>query len=339
MARRGVGTASALDATFSGDERFVVFCGKESFLHGELTRGLRQALEARSGNEVETVRYEGQRAPLADVLDELRSFGLMQQHKLVVVTEADAFVKSHREALERYAQNTVDTATLLLRADTWYKGKLDKLIEAAPGKIVKCDQYARPQVERWLTGRAAEVHKVKLARDAMSLLLEHIGCDLGRLDAEIGKLAVGMEPGGTIAVEQVRILAGFASDEKAWEIQDALLSGDPRKALEKLHELVDLARHDPVPVGWFVSDLMRKLHHAAAMAAEGARENDICSTLKIWPRERQQPFVNSARRLGTSRAARLLAMAIELDRRAKSGFGNGLTGLERFCVRFTAAIR
>src|SRR5688572_30933301 len=102
MAKGGTSGQSALAASFAGDEKFVVLHGPEAFLQGELTGRLRRAIEEHAG-EVETVHFDGQRAPLADVLDELRSFGLMQQHKLVAVSDADDFVKNHRDALGRYA--------------------------------------------------------------------------------------------------------------------------------------------------------------------------------------------------------------------------------------------
>ena len=50
-------------------------------LHFEALRG---ALEAEHG-EVDTIQFDGQKASLADVLDELRSLALLQRHKLVVV--------------------------------------------------------------------------------------------------------------------------------------------------------------------------------------------------------------------------------------------------------------
>jgi DNA polymerase III delta subunit len=75
------------------------------------------------------------------------------------------------------------------------------------------------------------------------------------------------------------------------------------------------------------------------MAAEGADSFQISTTLKIWPRERQQPFISAARKLGVPAAARLLAAALDHDRRSKSGYGEPLAGLERLCARFAAAVK
>ena len=57
---------------------------------------LRSALRAGHG-EVEVFRFEGKHATLAEVFDELRGYSLMMTYKLVVVSDADQWVKQHRE--------------------------------------------------------------------------------------------------------------------------------------------------------------------------------------------------------------------------------------------------
>lgn len=323
---------------FTGAEPIVVLHGKEPFLQTEHTRRLREAVEGRSSEPVETLRHEGKTAQLADVLDDLRSVGLMQQHKIVIVADADPFITAHREALERYAESPEPTATLVLRPGTWNASwKLHKAIRKV-GVVVKCESPNEADAARWLTRRAAEHHRVKLEPRIAGRLVERLGADLGRLDSELGKLAAGLSEGEAITAERIETLVGHASEEKAWEIQEALLSGNPARAIAKLHELIDLAGQPDVLVTYFVADLMRKLHHAAVMLGERQNEFTVCKALRIWPKERQTPFIRAAKRLGTDGAARLLDGLVELDRRSKSGFGKTTPNLERFCIQFTKAL-
>lgn len=336
MARSTAKSAAA--SSFRGDEKIVVLCGKEEFLRSLLMRQLRDALQDKSGGDVETVRFDGSSATLADVLDEARSMGLMQQHKIVLVDEADEFVKKYRDALERYAAGPEPSATLILRSETWHAGNLDKAI-AKVGGVIKCEQLSPADAQKWITTDAAPRYSVKIAPPAAALLIQHMGTDLGRLDTELGKLAVSLPVGGTIEPKHVEAMVGRNSEEAAWEIQSALLSGDAAQAIGKLEELIELARH-PEPLLMFaVSDLARKLHHAAAMVAQKANDFTICKELRIWPRERQGPFMKAARKLGVNRAAALLAAIVDADRRSKSGLGDFRLNLERFCVQFTQALR
>jgi DNA polymerase III delta subunit len=171
------------------------------------------------------------------------------------------------------------------------------------------------------------------------MLVDRVGVDLGRIENELGKLALSVDEGEAIDVEHVRALAGRASEEKGWEIQSALLSGDPDAAMRKFHELIDLSGESEVLVTYAVADLLRKLHGGAAMAAEGARDGEICRRMKVFPEFRQPPYLRAMRKLTVDDAAELYRRAIEVDRRSKSGFGDGVRNVERICVQLADRLR
>src|SRR5688572_9838784 len=89
--------------------------------------------------DVQRVDVEGERAELAEVLDELRSFAMFGGAKLVVVRDADAFLSPFREQLEEYVAKPSGSATLVLRLSSLPKNQriykaIDKL-----GGIEPCD--------------------------------------------------------------------------------------------------------------------------------------------------------------------------------------------------------
>ena len=323
--------------------RLAVLSGPEQMLKTELLRGLRKALEAEQG-EVETIVYDGKATELADVLDELRSYGLMQQHKIVVVDDADQFVSVHREALARYAASPVDTATLVFRSVRWNRGKLDKLIEQA-GAIIKCEPLTAPAARDWLIDRAEREHGRKLARDAADLLVAKMGTALGRLDGELAKLAVLVGDADAIDRSLVEQVVGRGSDEEAWAVQEALLKamldssrGGAGGPVAQLHEIVDVAGQPDVLVGYFVADLMRKLHMALLMRRKRTPDGAILRTLNVFG-SRQTLFMEALRRLDEDASGRLFDRIVELDRRAKTGFGDAMRNLECFCAVLADEVR
>src|SRR5262249_44697926 len=87
----------------TAEHRIVVLIPKAPFVQGEFTAQLKDALVAAHG-AIDAFRFEGPAATAAAVLDECRTFGLMQEHKLVVVDQADQLVKEeNRPLVERYA--------------------------------------------------------------------------------------------------------------------------------------------------------------------------------------------------------------------------------------------
>ena len=91
----------------NADTRILVLHGPEQMVMAEHMDALKAAIADAHG-DYETFRFDGKTATLADVFDELRGYSLMSVYKLVVVDEAEPFVKAHRAALERYAESVVE---------------------------------------------------------------------------------------------------------------------------------------------------------------------------------------------------------------------------------------
>jgi DNA polymerase-3 subunit delta len=316
-----------------GETRLLVLYGKEPMLKRLYLEELRQALEKAHG-EVETITFDGRSVELAEVLDELRGFSLMQHYKLVLVEDADTFVKNHRQAMERYAQQPVDHATLVLRAEAWNKGKLDQYIEAA-GAVVNCQQLSESAAVDWLVKRAKSQYGRLLEKPAAETMVDRLGVDLGLLDSELSKLTLLGEANEPISQSQVEELVGKSSDEQAYAAQEALLqalqTGSTDQAVRTVRELIDLANQPEALVMYFVADVWRKLTVAERLRRAGWKDNDIFKELRIFG-PRQKMFRDILQRHNRATLARLFDRALQLDARAKSGFGQPVRNLERFCV-------
>ncbi len=342
MARTTKAPSKSKATALGVETRVCALYGPEQWLKGRHLDDLRKALDAAHG-ETETFSFDGKTASLADVLDELRSYALMQHHKVVVVDQADEYLKKDgfRQAMERYVGAPVDHATLVFRSDTWNKGKLDKLI-AKVGAVIKCEPPKPAQAKSWLTKRCPAEHGCAIEPAAAALLVDRLGPDLMTLDSELAKLALMVGQGEAIERGLVEQVVGKSSDEKAWEVQEAVLAGlSSRSAgpvIEKVRELIDLAGHAEVLVMYFVADLIRKLNTASPMKRAGVPEGEIARALKLWG-PRQQLFMGVLRRLDPSVLAAAFDDVLEADRRAKSGFGNLTRNLECFCVRLADEVK
>ncbi|MEM9167664.1 MAG: DNA polymerase III subunit delta [Planctomycetota bacterium] len=328
----------AAPTTLKPDAPIVVLHGKEAFLRLDYTQRLR-ALLLEAHGDIETVLFDGSRDPLADVLDECRSFGLMQQHKLVVVDQADQLVKADaRPLMERYAAAPVESATLTLRCETWHRGKLDTQITSAGGIIIKCEAASPQQAYAWAMRRAPEAHGVELPRDAADLLIDRLGGDLGRIESELGKLAAAS--GGTaITPELVAELVGMTREEEVWSIQAALLERNHEATLLRLRTILENTKGDQTVVTMFAAmDLCRKLHAACEGLSQGGSPDAIAKQLRLWGPSRDG-ILSAARRMQPRATAALLSMAVEADRRSKSGLGRADRLLERVALAIGSRVK
>lgn len=348
----------------------LILHGKDRFRQDEHLQSLLAALTKKHGDGgTDTVRFDGQQGAkiVADILDECRSFGLMQQHKIVLVDNAELLVKasdeeeggsasapakaggkrghapaSAREMLENYAADPSESATLVLRASTWRPGNLDKAV-AKVGEVIKCEPLSDLEAIAWAQKRAKESHQTAISPQAARDLVEAVGPELGRIDTELEKLALAAGgEGAPITVELVEQMVGVTRQEEFWGIQDGLMKGRTGETLEELRRLLDVSRHDPVAIGWSFMDTARKIHLAAAAVAQGTNLRSLSKPLRLWGPDadrRIDELTTIAKATGPTRAARLFQAAVQTDGWNKSSMGDPVRNLEVLTVRFALATR
>ncbi|MBL9121858.1 MAG: DNA polymerase III subunit delta [Phycisphaerae bacterium] len=324
----------ALDASM----RVAVLHGKDSYLLTEHLKRYRKALDEKFGS-IEEFTFDGATASLSNVLDELRSWGLMGGHKLVVLDNADEFlrVEERRRAIERYVEEPMADASLLMRASTWRPGNLDKGIAKAGGGIIKCEPPDDDKAEDFCEKRCPKQWGVPIDREAAELLVERIGPDLARLDTELGKLAATVcdRPEPRITRKDVAEMVGVGREEQAWLIQDALLTGDPQQALTKLRDLLEVSQAPEQMVIWSMVELARKLHDAARLLSQGEPDFAVGKTLKLWG-PAQALILKAARRLSPQRAEELFRTAVGIDVGIRRGVTRDVPRrLQSFTVELT----
>lgn len=318
--------------------RIVILTGKESFLIADATRALIETLTA-AHDEIEQFRFDaGEGLALATVLDELRSYGLMQQHKLVIVDNAASFLnEDSRPAMERYAEKPVDHATLLLRSETWRPGKIDKIVTRT-GLVQKFDEVAAPAASRWVETRASTAHRVKIEPAAAALLVERLGTNLTRLDTELGKLAAVVDEKAGITKPIVEDMVARSREEQFWAIQNAIVQGRPEGTLRAVRDMVDISRVDPVALSWSLMDLARKLHAVSRLLREGEPAGAISKRLKLWG-QTQAALLRAGEKTAPREAARLFRETVAVDRKMKSGLLNSQRGVEGQALLLTDKFR
>lgn len=330
--------ARAPDAT----SRFVVLHGEEFFLRQLRTVALREALEKAQGR-IDVVTFDGEKTPAHEVLDECRSFGLIATHKLVIVDSADQLVKEDsRPLFERYAQSIIDArgdapATLLLRAKSWRAGNLDKLI-AQIGAVVKCEPLDEGTAIAWAVARCKKEFGGVLERDAAHLLVVRVGTDLGRLNAELGKLVAAAGEGDSgapvpIGRELVSEFVGVSREEEIWSIQSLVLGATPAQALGALRSAIEVSRHPPTLVFFALTDLARKLHAAGHGLRQGMNAWQLKGPLKLWGGS-GDAITAAAGRIAPASAHVLLDHTLECLVRSRTGLGEDVRLLERAVLKF-----
>ena len=276
------------------------------------------------------VEFDGESAAAHEVLDELRSFSMFAADKMVVVRSAEEFISKHRDAVEEYVENPVDSAVLVLRCKTLPGNqKVSKLI-AKHGEITPCEPPKDKELPKWINDRAAKVHRIAIDPGAVQLLADLIGADLGRLDNELAKLALMVD--GKVAAADVGRSVVFQRDQEMWHLTDELTAGRIDQALKRWRHLV---QGDPSTEFRAVTWLTLWLEKAIkALEMKKARANPftIAKELRIWPANNVDALLRTAEKLGTQGLRRALDLLADIDYRTKTGLGGASDNVERFML-------
>ena len=218
-------------ATKKGSSPSVVaIVGNDSFLRSDALARVLEPVRPEMG-DLGPMRFEGERAAPADVLDEVRTPSLLGGLRVAIVEDADEFISTNRELMERYCAAPVSDSLLILLCNSLPRNtKLHKIIEGH-GQIVACEPLKGPAFGTWIAQRASATYGKKIAASAVQSLRRLLGDSPGWIDAELGKLAsfVGARPEITSA--DVNELTDQRREELVFGIIDAMSDGDAAAAL------------------------------------------------------------------------------------------------------------
>ena len=299
--------------------------GEDSFLQMERLAGILNQLPP----DAARIDVDGERAELADVFDELRSFAMFGGEKVVVMRNADEFISRFREQLEDYLEHPSNSATLIMRVKSLPGNQRVGKMVAKVGAVEKCEPPKDYELPGWITQRAKSVHKITLTPAATRLLAERIGADLGRLDNELAKLAL-VSASDKIDVGDIEKSVVFQREQEMWDMTNELAMGRPAEALKRWRQLMQL---DPTSEFRAVTWLTMWLEEVGLILSNG-------NTSKLnWKyRDRLPQVIKNAKTLGRENYARAVDLLAEVDKRSKSGLGDASENVERFIVSFARRV-
>lgn len=301
--------------------------GADAFLQ---TQRLREIL-GMLPKDAARIDVDGERAELADVLDELRSFAMFGGGKVVVVSNGDEFITRFREQLETYCEHPADSATLVLRVNSLPKNQRIAKTIAKNGAIEECAPPSDREIVPWVMSRAKSVHKLTVTPAAAEMLKDLIGDDLGRMDNELAKLALQCE-GGKADVGDVQGSVAFQREQEMWHMTDEIAAGHTTAALRRWRQLVQMDSSAEFRAVTWLGMWLEKAIKALAMKQRGANAFQIAKDLRIWPAEKGTAFVATASKLGDAGLRRALDLLVEVDHQSKSGVGDAAENVERFLL-------
>jgi len=332
-----IGTHNALDFLSSGDTQLpattAVF-GPQRYLQGLVLDHLTGSGAEQESGEHFAISIDGSNCEWVEVADQLNCRSLFgDDNKIVIVRDADEFVKKFRERLETFlAGRRPDDVPLVLAVGTWpATTRLYKLIDQT-GLQIQCDAPViksgrssssdTGKLGKWLVARASGVHGFKIDADAARLLFELCEGDFGRADQELARVGLYVEQDQSMGRKQVQDLVGGWRSQTMFEAIDAAVEGQAAIAMKLVDRLLKSGEHPLALFGQLAWSLRRYSQAVRVLdrmpkGGKGAMRDALQQAGFRNFRgelERAEPRM---RRLGRNRVEQLSTVLLEIDRALK----------------------
>ncbi|MEI6446509.1 MAG: DNA polymerase III subunit delta [Actinomycetes bacterium] len=231
---------------------------------GERRSNLRKLAEGEAG-EGGVEMLEGEAATPDATVTAVLSMSLTVGRRFVIVDGVERWKAADTEELEGVLLDMPLDTTLALFAREDGRAKVHKsLIEAVEkgGGAIAVESQVKPwDLPDWVRERARELG-FAIDPTAARELIATVGERQQRLQRELEKIALSLEPGAKADSDTVSEMAAGSAERKVWSLADSLIAGQGRRAIRNWLELEAQGERSGALVGIGA----RRLREAIALA-------------------------------------------------------------------------
>ncbi|HEY1829173.1 MAG TPA: DNA polymerase III subunit delta [Acidimicrobiales bacterium] len=237
--------------------------------------------------------------------------------RVVVVRDAGRLLTADAPRLIEVIGDPLPTTILILVAGGGtIPAAVVKAVQSS-GQVVDVSTGRPADRKQWLSEHVRHA-PVKLNAQALTLLGQHVGEDLGRVEGLLGALAAAYGEHALITADDLEPYLGEAGNVPRYELTDAIDRGEVAVALKVLHRMVEAGGLAGLQV---VATLHS--HFANMLSLDGSTissERDAAQLLGIsaYPAKKA---LEQSRRLGSARIAQAITWLAraDLDLKGESG--------------------
>ena len=218
------GTLSAIDYLTAtsppAGELVNILFGDDPYLKHSVLQAFKESNVSGEDADFGLAQLDCSTAAWCDVVDALATRPLFGTGvRLVILQDADDFVKQYRSNIEGYIKAPTTDGVLVLTVQTWQKNTRLYKQNDKTGLQIDCRKPSEKPLALWLRKEAKRRFGFNLPAESAREMVEIIGCEVGLLDQELAKLALVADTKTALTPEQIRERVGGWRTKKAWDMQ------------------------------------------------------------------------------------------------------------------------
>jgi len=265
-----------------------LFEGTEQYLRDQALKKLADATVDAAVRDFNYVAISVSQGDLGEALALARQFPMISARRMVVVTGFEAVSDDGQlELLKDYLRTPVETTVLAFVSDGLDNRRNIATMLRKSCEVVGFDPLdEREGAPNWVRDYAARAG-CQMDLSSAAYLVGMVGVDLMRLANELDKLIAYVGPKGRITQDEIDELVRHSRQHSNFELTDAILDGDRRKALHLLHRIFDNASESPQSLSLMILGAIasnyRKMLGAKELMRQNAANSEVAKAVGMSP--------------------------------------------------------
>lgn len=248
--------------------------GTEDYLKRQYRDKLKHAL-VEPDDTMNFSAYEGKDINPKELIDLSETLPFFKEKRMILVENSGFFKNSCDDLAEYMSQVPESTCFVFVEEEVDKRSKLFKAATRA-GSAVEFETPKEDMLIRWILGRIQWEGK-KITQSVMQLFLSKTGSDMENIDKELEKLICYTLDKTEISAADVEAICTGQTENKIFEMIDAISAKNQKKALDLYYDLLAL-KEAPMRILFLIARQFQNLLLIKSMSAKGYPAVSIAKT-------------------------------------------------------------
>ena len=248
--------------------------GTEDYLKRQYRDKLKHAL-VEPDDTMNFSAYEGKDINPKELIDLSETLPFFKEKRMILVENSGFFKNSCDDLAEYMSQVPESTCFVFVEEEVDKRSKLFKAASRA-GSTVEFETPKEDMLVRWILGRIQREGK-KITQSVMQLFLSKTGSDMENIDKELEKLICYTLDKTEISAADVEAICTGQTENKIFEMIDAISARNQKKALDLYYDLLAL-KEAPMRILFLIARQFQNLLLIKSMSAKGYPAVSIAKT-------------------------------------------------------------
>ena len=248
--------------------------GTEDYLKRQYRDKLKHAL-VEPDDTMNFSAYEGKDINPKELIDLSETLPFFKEKRMILGENSGFFKNSCDDLAEYMSQVPESTCFVFVEEEVDKRSKLFKAASRA-GSAVEFETPKEDMLVRWILGRIQREGK-KITQSVMQLFLSKTGSDMENIDKELEKLICYTLDKTEISAADVEAICTGQTENKIFEMIDAISAKNQKKALDLYYDLLAL-KEAPMRILFLIARQFQNLLLIKSMSAKGYPAVSIAKT-------------------------------------------------------------